>query len=73
MSSSAPQAATPGRSPTTTAGACSRGVAWKAWAVITMPIHSTIAMPASIGTAQAIQASVPLQQTTVKKAALRIE
>ena len=73
LSISAPHAATPGSRPTTTAGACSRGVAWKACAVITMPIHSTIAMPASIGTAQAIQASVPVRQTTVKNAALSTE
>ena len=54
-----PHAATPGRSPTTTAGACARGVAWNACAAMTMPIHRTIAMPASIGTAQAMHAQRP--------------
>ena len=66
---SAPQAATPGSSPTTTAGACSRGVAWNACAVMTMPIQSTIAMPASIGTAQAMCDSVPVRQTTRRRRA----
>ena len=49
------------------------GVATNACAVMTMPIQSTIAMPASMGTAQAIQARVPVRQTTVKKAALSTE
>jgi len=40
----------PGKRPTATAGACSRGVAWKACATMTMPIHRTMAMPASMGT-----------------------
>ena len=70
---SAPQAATPGSRPTTTAGACSRGVAWNACAVITRPIHSTIAMPASIGTAQAMQASVPVSPTSAKNTPFRTE
>ena len=55
----------PGSRPSTTAGACARGVAWKACAVMTMPIQRTIAMPASIGTPQAIYDSVPVRQMTV--------
>jgi hypothetical protein len=38
-----------------------------------MPIHNTIAIPASIGIAHAIQASVPVRQTIVTKAPFRIE
>jgi len=55
---SAPQAPTPGSRPITTAGAWAAGVAWKACAVMTMPIHSTMAMPTSTGTAQAMCATV---------------
>ena len=40
---------------------------------MTIPIHSTIAIPASIGIAQAIQASVPVRQMTVMKAPFKIE
>jgi hypothetical protein len=70
---SAPHAATPGSSPTTTAGACARGVAVKACAVITRPIHSTIAMPASTGTAHAMYASVPVRHTIVANAPFSTE
>ena len=63
----------PGSRPMTTAGACSRGVAWNACALMTMPIHSTIAMPASIGTAHAIHASVPVRQMIVMNAPFRTE
>ena len=38
-----------------------------------MPIQRTIAMPASIGIAHAIQASVPVRQIVVTKAPFRIE
>ena len=65
---SAAHAPMPGSRPTTTAGACSRGVAWNACALITMPIQSTIAMPASIGTAHEIHASVPVTQMMVMNA-----
>ncbi len=41
--------------------------------MITMPIHSTIAMPASIGIAHAIHASVPVTQMTVTKTPFSIE
>ena len=68
-----PHAARPGRSPITTAGAWAGGVAWKACAPITMPIHSTIASPASIGTAQAIHPTVPVRQMRVTKAPLSTE
>ena len=54
----------PGSSPTTTAGVWARGIASNACATIIMPIHSTIAIPASIGIAHAIQASVPVRQMT---------
>ena len=57
----------------TTAGAWALGVTWKAWAVMTRPIHKTIAMPASIGTTQVIHASVPERQTRVTKTALSTE
>jgi hypothetical protein len=40
---------------------------------MTSPIHSTIAIPASMGTAQAIQPSVPVRQTSVAKAPFKIE
>jgi hypothetical protein len=69
----APQAAIPGKSPTAAAGACAGGVAWKAWATITIPIQSTIAMPDSIGTKYAISAAAPDRPSTVKKAAFRTE
>ena len=70
---SAPQAAMPGSRPTTTAGACARGVAWNACAVMTIPIQSTMAMPASIGIAHAIHASVPVRQTIVTNTPFRTE
>jgi hypothetical protein len=38
-----------------------------------MPIHKTMAIPASIGIAQAIQASVPVTQIAVTNAPFRIE
>ncbi len=38
-----------------------------------MPIHSTIAMPASIGTAHAIHASVPVRQMIVMNAPFSTE
>ena len=43
-----------GNRPMAAAGACRSGLAWNAWAVMTMPIHSTMAMPASMGTTLAI-------------------
>ena len=70
---SAPHAPMPGSSPTTTAGACSRGVAWNACATIIIPIQSTIAIPASIGIAQAIHASVPVRQMSVTNTPFSIE
>ena len=68
-----PHAARLGRSPTTTAGACARGVAWNACAAMTMPIHRTMAIPASMGTAQAIQRTVPVRQMRVMNAPLSTE
>src|SRR5262245_26857730 len=68
-----PQAPTPGRMPITTAGAWARGVAWNACAVITIPIQSTMAMPALTGTAQAMCASVPVRQMIVAKAPFSTE
>src|ERR1043166_2258023 len=40
---------------------------------MTIPIHNTMAMPASIGTAHAIQASVPDRQMMVMNAPLSTE
>jgi len=45
---------------------CAGGVAWKAWAVMTMPIHRTIAMPASIGTRALIRYVRPPRAMTAK-------
>ena len=63
----------PGSRPTTTAGVCRRGVASNACATIIIPIHSTIAMPASMGIAHAIHASVPVRQIAVTNAPFKIE
>ena len=70
---SVPQAPTPGSSPITTAGAWLRGVAWNACAAMTMPIQSTIAIPASIGTAHAMCDTVPMRHITVKNTPFSIE
>ena len=40
---------------------------------MTMPIHSTMAMPASMGTAQAMHGTVPVRQMTVMNAPLSTE
>ena len=63
----------PGSRPTTTAGVCARGVASNACATIIIPIQSTIAIPASIGIAHAIHASVPVRQIAVTKTPFSIE
>jgi hypothetical protein len=73
VSTSAPHAAIAGKSPTATAGACSAGVAWNACAVMITPIHSTIAMPASIGTSVLIKYVKPKSASAAKKSPFRIE
>jgi hypothetical protein len=70
---SVPHAAMPGSSPTATAGAWRSGVASNDCATMTTPIQSTMAMPASIGTASATRPAAPVRHSTVANAPPRIE
>ena len=56
-----------------TAGAWRWGLAWKAWAVITTPIHKTMAIPASRGMIALIREMVPVRQMAVITRPLRVE
>ena len=67
------QATTPGTIPTAMATMCSRGVTSNAWAVMTRPIQTMTAIPASAGRAQATRANEPVRHMSETKIAFRVE